>query len=166
LSYSQDERILKKLLKEIINSTPGLKYAIIIDDTGITIMSESKFILKNEDDLSVEKIGAIGGAVFTAGEEQGYILGYGNIHLQITEYFKGMIFSLKVGKGVLCIATDKNIQIGLVRALMKKYSQKISSVLDSYLQEEKGEMNKELKELFNSDLSLRRQRQMCIRDRN
>jgi predicted regulator of Ras-like GTPase activity (Roadblock/LC7/MglB family) len=142
---------LKKLLKEIINSTPGLKYAIIIDDTGITIMSESKFILMNEDDLSVEKIGAIGGAVFTAGEEQGYILGYGNIHLQITEYFKGMIFSLKVGKGVLCIATDKNIQIGLVRALMKKYSQKISSVLDRYLQEEKGEMNKELKELFNSD---------------
>ena len=151
MSYSQDERILKKLLKEIINSTPGLKYAIIIDDTGITIMSEAKFILKNGDDLSVEKIGAIGGAVFTAGEEQGYILGYGNIHLQITEYFKGMIFSLKVGKGVLCIATDKNIQIGLVRALMKKYSQKISSVLDRYLQEEKGEMNKELKELFNSD---------------
>ncbi|NHJ19944.1 MAG: hypothetical protein EAX91_03285 [Candidatus Lokiarchaeota archaeon] len=151
MSYSQDERILKNLLKEIINSTPGLKYAIIIDDTGITIMSESKFILKNEDDLSVEKIGAIGGAVFTAGEEQGYILGYGNIHLQITEYFKGMIFSLKVGKGVLCIATDKNIQIGLVRALMKRYSKKISTVLDRYLQEETGEMNKELKELFNSD---------------
>jgi len=153
LSYSQDERILKKLLKEIINSTPGLKYAIVIDDTGITIMSESKFILKtsNEDDISVEKIGAIGGAVFTAGEEQGYILGYGNIHLQITEYFKGMIFSLKVGKGILCIATDKNIQMGLVRAIMKKYSQKISAVLDRYLQEEKGEMNKELKELFNSD---------------
>jgi len=144
---------LKKLLKEIINSTPGLKYAIVIDDTGITIMSESKFILKtsNEDDISVEKIGAIGGAVFTAGEEQGYILGYGNIHLQITEYFKGMIFSLKVGKGILCIATDKNIQMGLVRAIMKKYSQKISAVLDRYLQEEKGEMNKELKELFNSD---------------
>jgi len=153
LSYSQDERILKKLLKEIINSTPGLKYAIIIDDTGITIMSEAKFILKtsDEENISVEKIGAIGGAVFTAGEEQGYILGYGNIHLQITEYFKGMIFSLKVGKGILCIATDKNIQIGLVRAIMKKYSQKISSVLDSYLQEEKGEMKKELKELFNSD---------------
>jgi len=151
LSYSQDERILKKLLKEIINSTPGLKYAIIIDDTGITIMSESKFILKNGDNLSVEKIGAIGGAVFTAGEEQGYILGYGNIHLQITEYFKGMIFSLNVGKGVLCIATEKNIQIGLVRAIMNKYSPKISAVLDRYLQEEKGEMKEELKELFNSD---------------
>jgi len=116
-------------------------------------MSESKFILKSptEEDISVEKIGAIGGAVFTAGQEQGYILGYGNIHLQITEYSKGMIFSLKVGKGILCIATDKNIQIGLVRAIMNKYSKKISSVLDRYLQEDQGEMNKELKELFNSN---------------
>ena len=152
MNYSNDERILKKILQEIINSTPGLKYAIIIDDTGITIVSESKFILKSsKDDISVEKIGAIGGAVFTAGEEQGYILGYGNIHLQITEYFKGMIFSLKVGKGILCIATDKNIQIGLVRAIMNRYSQKIASVLNSYLQEDQGEINKELKELFKSD---------------
>ncbi len=154
MSYSNDERILKKILKEIIISTPGLKYAIIIDDTGITIMSESKFILKSptEYDVSVEKIGAIGGAVFTAGEEQGYILGYGNIHLQITEYSKGMIFSLKVGKGILTVATDKNIQIGLVKAIMIKYSQKIAQVLNRYLQlDDQGEIKKELKELFNSD---------------
>ena len=152
MSYSQDERTLKKILNEIINSTPGLKYAIIIDDTGITIVSESKFILKaSKDDISVEKIGAIGGAVFTAGEEQGYILGYGNIHLQITEYFKGMIFSIKAGKGVLCVASDKNIQIGLVRAIMNKYSPKIAVILNRYLQAEGGEINKELKELFNSD---------------
>ncbi len=152
MSYSQDERTLKKILVEIINSTPGLKYAIIIDDTGITIVSESKFILKaSKDDISVEKIGAIGGAVFTAGEEQGYILGYGNIHLQITEYFKGMIFSIKAGKGVLCVASDKNIQIGLVRAIMNKYSPKIAVILNRYIQAEEGEINKELKELFNSD---------------
>ena len=153
MSYSNDERILKKILKEIINSTPGLKHAIIIDDTGITIMSESKFILKSltEEDVSVEKIGAIGGAVFTAGEEQGYILGYGNIHLQITEYSKGMIFSLKIGKGILTVATDKNIQIGLVKAIMNKYAKKIASILNRYLQTDQGEMNKELKELFSSD---------------
>lgn len=152
MSFSQDEHTLKKILVEIINSTPGLKYAIIIDDTGITIVSESKFILKaSKDDISVEKIGAIGGAVFTAGEEQGYILGYGNIHLQITEYFKGMIFSIKAGKGVLCVASDKNIQIGLVRAIMNKYSPKIAVILNRYIQAEEGEINKELKELFNSD---------------
>ncbi len=152
MSFSQDEIKLKKILKEIINSTPGLKYAIIIDDTGITIVSEAKFILKaSKDDISVEKIGAIGGAVFTAGEEQGYILGYGNIHLQITEYSKGMIFSIKAGKGVLCVASDKNIQIGLVRAIMNKYSAKIAVILNRYIQADDGEINKELKELFNSD---------------
>jgi len=151
LSYSQDERALKQILYHIISSTAGLKHAIIIDDTGITIMSESKFAFSNEDDISVEKIGAIGGAVFTAGEEQGHILGYGSIDLQITEYHKGMIFSIKIGKGVLCIATDKNVQIGYVRAIIKKYSQKIAAILNRYLQSDQEGINKELKELFSSD---------------
>lgn len=151
MSYSQDERALKQILYNIISSTAGLKHAIIIDDTGITIMSESKFAFSNEEDISVEKIGAIGGAVFTAGEEQGHILGYGSIDLQITEYHKGMIFSIKIGKGVLCIATDKNVQIGYVRAIIKKYSQKIATILNRYLQSDQEGINKELKELFNSD---------------
>jgi predicted regulator of Ras-like GTPase activity (Roadblock/LC7/MglB family) len=148
VSYSEDERQLKLILKEIINSTAGLKYAIIIDDTGITIISESKFRF---DDISVEKIGAIGGAVFTAGEEQGYILGYGDIKLQITEYDKGLLFSIKIGKGVLCIATDKKVQIGYLTAIMKRYAKNLSSILNRYLKTDQGEVNKELKELFNSD---------------
>jgi len=151
LSYSQDEAILKKIIHDIINSTPGLKNVILIDDTGITIMSEAKFTFLNEDDISVEKIGAIGGAVFTAGEEQGHILGYGEIDLQFTEYYKGMIFSVKVGKGILCIAADKNVQIGFVRAIMKKYAPKLTTILNRYLQTDQGEINKELKELFSSD---------------
>ncbi len=63
-----------------------------------------------------------------------------------------MIFSLKVGKGILTVATDKNIQIGLVKAIMNKYSQKIAQVLNSYLQQEdQGEIKKELAELFSAD---------------
>lgn len=151
MSYSQDEALLKKIIHDIINSTPGLKNVILIDDTGITIMSEAKFAFLNEDDISVEKIGAIGGAVFTAGEEQGHILGYGEIDLQFTEYYKGMIFSVKVGKGILCIATDKKVQIGFVRAIMKKYAPRITTILNRYLQADQGEINKELKELFSSD---------------
>lgn len=151
MSYSQDEAILKKIIHDIINSTPGLKNVILIDDTGLTIMSEAKFTFLNEDDISVEKIGAIGGAVFTAGEEQGHILGYGEIDLQFTEYYKGMIFSVKVGKGILCIAADKNVQIGFVRAIMKKYAPKLTTILNRYLQADQGEINKELKELFSSD---------------
>lgn len=151
VSYSEDELKLKQILKEIINSTAGLKNVIIIDDTGITIISESKFNFPSDKDISVEKIGAIGGAVFTAGQEQGHILGYGDITLQITEYDKGFLFSLKIGKGVLCIATDTNIQIGYIRALMKKWAPVIAKILNNYLQSDQGEINKELKDLFSSD---------------
>ena len=75
----QDEQLLKKVLTAIINSTAGLKYAIIVDEAGITIASQSKFTFTDVDTISVDKIGAISGAVFTAGEEQGEILGYGGI---------------------------------------------------------------------------------------
>ena len=151
MSYSEDEIRLKKILTAIINSTAGLKHALITDDTGITILSQSKFKFSDPNGVSVEKIGAIGSAVFVAGEEQGHILGYGGIDLQITEYMEGMIFSMKVDKGVLCIATDKNVQIGFIRATMKRWSGKISAILNRYLQADQAEMSKELKEFFRSD---------------
>ncbi|MHA2006887.1 MAG: roadblock/LC7 domain-containing protein [Promethearchaeota archaeon] len=152
MSFSDDELKLKKILNHIINSTPGLRYAILTDDTGITIMSQSKFTFSDNNGISVEKIGAIGGAVFIAGEEQGHILGYGEIDLQITEYYEGMIFSMKVGQGVLCIVSqDKKVQIGFVRATMKKWSPKIEEILSRYLQSEQGELSNEIKELFRSD---------------
>lgn len=151
MSYSEDELKLKKILTNIINSTPGLKYVIIVDDTGILVLSQSKFRFSNEEGISVEKIGAIGGAVFIAGEEQGHILGYGDINLQITEYNGGMIFAMKIGKGVLCIATDKNVQIGFIRAIMKRWAPKITSILNRYLQADQEEISREMKELFRSD---------------
>ncbi len=151
MSYSEDELILRKILTTIINSTPGLKYVLLVDDTGITIISQSKFKFADDNGNSVEKIGAIGSAVFVAGEEQGHILGYGAIDLQITEYYEGMIFSMKVGKGVMCVAADKNVQIGFIRAFMKKWAPKITVVLDRYLQSDSGEISKEIKELFKSD---------------
>ena len=144
--------MLKQILTTIINSTAGLKYAIIIDDTGITIASQSKFTFTEDDHISVDKIGAIGGAVFTAGEEQGEILGYGGINLQITEYQKGMIFSIKLDNGALVLATDLNIQVGFIRALLKKWAPKIAKILNRYLESADQEsMKEELKELFSTD---------------
>ena len=151
MSYTEDELRLKKILTTIINSTPGLKYALLTDDTGITILSQSKFKFSDRQEISVEKIGAIGGAVFVAGEEQGHILGYGSINLQITEYLEGMIFSMKVGKGVLCIVSDNNAQIGFIRAIMKKWGPMLKTILDRYLKADQAEISKEVKELFKSD---------------
>ncbi|MFX1315680.1 MAG: roadblock/LC7 domain-containing protein [Promethearchaeota archaeon] len=153
MSYSEDELRLKEILIAIINSTSGLKYALLIDDTGITVLSQSKFKFSVDNGISVEKIGAIGGAVLIAGEEQGHILGYGSIDLQITEYYGGMIFSAKVGKGVLCIVSDKNVRIGFIRAIMKKWAPQITQILNRYLQAEPEEISKEIKELFNQHVA-------------
>ena len=153
MSYSEDEKLLKQVLNTIINSTAGLKHVLVIDDTGITIMSESKFNVA-KDDVTVEKIGAIGGAVFIAGEEQGQILGYGDIRIQITEYYDGMIFSAKVGNGVLCIATDNKVQIGFIRALLNRYAIKIGQILGNYLKQDQEGINNELKALFGTDMPL------------
>ena len=149
----QDEQLLKKLLTAIIHSTAGLKYAIIIDETGITIASQSKFTFTDEDTISVDKIGAIAGAVFTAGEEQGEILGYGGINIQISEFDKGMLFLTKVGSGALVLATDLNVQVGFIKAILKKYGPKISTILSKYLQTDQEGLKEELKELFSSDIS-------------
>ncbi|MEE9376975.1 MAG: hypothetical protein V3V33_02950 [Candidatus Lokiarchaeia archaeon] len=151
MSYTEDEIRLKKILTSIINSAPGLKYALLTDDTGITILSQSKFKFSDNNGVSVEKIGAIGEAVFVAGEEQGHILGYGPINLQITEYLEGMIFSMKAGEGVLCIVADKNAQIGFIRATMKKWGPQLEIILGRYLQADQEEIGKEMKELFRSD---------------
>ncbi|TFF97269.1 MAG: roadblock/LC7 domain-containing protein [Promethearchaeota archaeon] len=148
MSFNEDERVLKKILKVIINSTAGVKYVILVDDSGITLLSESKF--KLDDDAPVKKMGAIGGAVLRGGEEQGHILGYGNIRLQITEYDKGMLFSHKIGKGVICIATERNVNIGFLKAVIKKYVPKLRAVLDRYLTSDQDAIKEELKGLLNS----------------
>ncbi len=152
-SYSEDEQLLKRVLHTIINSTAGIKHILVIDsDSGITVLNESKFNLEKGND-AVDKIGAIGGAVFMAGEEQGQILGYGDIRIQITEYFDGMIFSAKVGNGVLCIATDNKVQIGFIRALLNRWANKIGQILSTYLKQDQEGINTELKALFGADLS-------------
>lgn len=149
MSLAEDERILKKILKSIINSTAGIKYVILVDDSGITLLSESKF--KLDDDAPVKKMGAIGGAVLRGGEEQGHILGYGDIKLQITEYDKGMLFSHKIGgNGVMCIATERNVNIGFLKAVIKKWVPKLKSVLDRYLSTDQDAIKEELKGLLNS----------------
>jgi len=152
MSYSRDEQILKKILRTIINSTAGLIHVLIVDDTGITILSESKFHFR-DNAATVEKIGAIGSAVFIANEEQGHILGYGRIGIQITEYQGGMIFSAKTGNGILCIATDPNVQIGFIRAILKKYAPIVSKVLKTYLKQDQEAISKEIKDILSEDLS-------------
>ena len=65
-----------------------------------------------------------------------------------------MIFSAKVGNGVLCIATDNKVQIGFVRALLNRYAVKIGHILSNYLKQDQEGINNELKALFGTDMPL------------
>ena len=153
MNFTEDELTLNWILKEIIENTHGLLNVIIIDDAGYTILSHSKLKNPYENCEITDKIGAIGCANFIAGEEQGQILGYGETHLQITEYDEGMIFTAKVGKAILCLITDKGVSVDYIRSIIKKWSHQISIILQNYLVPKKTKMNKCLAELLNPRLN-------------
>ena len=62
-----------------------------------------------------------------------------------------MLYGIKTGKGILCLATDTNVQMGFIRATLKKWAPKISKILTRYLQTDQEGINEELKELFKTD---------------
>jgi len=149
-NLSKEEQKLRLILENIVNSTTGIRNVILLDSSGITLVSVSKFTT-NGGDWSVEKIGAIGGAVFQAAQEQGEILGYGGIKIQITEYDKGFLFGTKVGDGILVLATDSLVQIGILKMVLQKWAPKIKAILSSYLAVDQKALSQELRSLFTPD---------------
>lgn len=147
---SSDERTLKLILEKILNSTIGIRHVILMDSSGITLMSVSKFTTAGSEG-TVERIGAIGGAVFQAGEEQGDILGFGKIKIQITEYDKGFLFGMKLDDGIACVVTDVDVQIGILRMILQKWAPKIKELLKRYLSADQKVISEELKALFSSE---------------
>lgn len=150
IDRSKDERTLKLILEKIMNSTIGIRHVILMDSSGITLMSVSKFAVEGVEG-TVERIGAISGAVFQAGEEQGDILGYGKIKIQITEYDKGFLFGMKLDDGIACVVTDVDVQIGILKMILQKWAPKIKEILKRYLYTDQKVISSELKSLFGSE---------------
>ncbi len=151
IDRSEDERTLKLILEKIMNSTIGIRHVILMDSSGITLKSVSKFAVDGVEG-TVERIGAIGGAVFQAGEEQGEILGFGKIKIQITEYDKGFLFGMKIGdSGIICVITDIDIQVGILKMILQKWALKIKEILKRYLYTDHKVISSELKSLFGSE---------------
>ncbi|MHA1339358.1 MAG: roadblock/LC7 domain-containing protein [Promethearchaeota archaeon] len=148
-----DEIQIDKILIQILKSSPGIRYVILMDRAGLTISYQIKFKTNKSD--YIERLGAIGGAVFQAVEQQGDMINYGSTISQITEYDKGYIFSMATGDGILCVITEKNINMGLIRSIMRKYRKTISEILKRYLKQDQDEISKELRKLFDqSEINL------------
>ncbi|MHA1238353.1 MAG: roadblock/LC7 domain-containing protein [Candidatus Odinarchaeia archaeon] len=127
-----DVKAFDKILSKIIKSESGIKKVILVDRTGLTIAHVSKFSYYPVD---VDGIGAIASAVFCASEEQGKNLDIGDLDIVTSEFSDGKIFAASVGKGVLCVITDKDVNIGMVRLVIKKTSDELKKVLDEFLSE-------------------------------
>jgi hypothetical protein len=120
------------VLSKIIKAEAGIRKVILVDRTGLTIAHVSKF---SYFPIDVDGVGAIASAVFVASEEQGINLDLGDLDIVSSEFGKGKIFAASCGKGILCVITDNDVNIGLVRLVLKREAGEIEKLLNEFLAE-------------------------------
>ena len=125
-----DPKAFDKILTEIIRQDKGIKKVILVDKTGLTIANVSELSYYPVD---VDSIGAIASAVFCASEEQGKNLQIGELEIVTSEFSEGKIFASACGKGVLCVVSEAEVNIGLIRLVMKKQGVQLADELDKFL---------------------------------
>ncbi len=113
------------------------------------IANSSKYAFKQ---LDLDAIGAIMGAVFQAGEEEGNALEFNGLEIQINEFKQGFRFAVACeDAGVLGVISDKDIQIGLVRASMKKFAPLLGKAMKKLFSTSNSAAMEDLRDLFSSD---------------
>ncbi len=143
-----DPKAFDRILTEIIRQDKGIKKVILVDRTGLTIANVSKLSYYPVD---VDSIGAIASAVFAASEEQGNNLQIGTLEIVTSEFSEGKIFASACGKGVLCVVSEAQVNIGLIRLVMKKQGAQLAEELDKFLAVEASAPAKD-RELDEEDL--------------
>lgn len=119
----------------MIRADSGIKKAILVDRTGLTISNVSRFTYYASD---ADSIGVIASAVFCASEEQGVSLHIGKLDIVTSEFGTGNIFATSTGRGVLCVITDRGINLGIIRLVMRKASSDLAQKLDNFLTSQGG----------------------------
>jgi predicted regulator of Ras-like GTPase activity (Roadblock/LC7/MglB family) len=75
-----------------------------------------------------------------ASEQQGQNLDLGELQIVTSEFSLGKIFAASCGKGVLCLISDPDINIGLIRLVMKRSGEELRQILDVFLADMPDEM--------------------------
>ena len=125
-----DPKDFETILTKVIRADGGIKKAILVDKTGLTISHVSRFTYYASD---ADAIGVIASAVFCASEEQGSSLKIGDLGIVTSEFEAGIIFAVSTGRGVLCVITDRGINLGIIRLVMRKASNDLATKLNNYL---------------------------------
>ncbi len=143
-----DPKAFDRILTDVIRQDKGVKRVILVDKTGLTIANVSKLSYFPVD---TDSIGAIASAVYCASEEQGKNLQIGELEIVTSEFSQGKIFASSCGKGVLCVISDSEVNIGLIRLVMKKQGVQLAEELEKFLAVEPMRPGKE-RELDEEDL--------------
>ncbi|MBY8991914.1 MAG: roadblock/LC7 domain-containing protein [Candidatus Lokiarchaeota archaeon] len=116
------------ILKKVFKSQPGIKKVILVDKTGKTIASVSKFSYFS---VAVDSIGATVSAIFCASEEQGKNLELGRLEIITSEFENGKIIASNFcSDAVLTLICDSDLNIGLIRLVLARA---VSEVKDNFL---------------------------------
>jgi hypothetical protein len=68
-----------------------------------------------------------------ASAEQGSNLTIGGLDIVTSEFDTGKIFASSCGRGILTIISDAEVNIGMIRLLMRKANEELSTILDDFL---------------------------------
>jgi uncharacterized protein len=125
-----DAQEFDRVLSKVIKAEPGIKKVILVDRTGLTVAHVSRF---SDYVLEVDTIGVISSAIFGASEEQGSNLSIGALEVVISEFLQGKIFATSCGRGVLCVVTESDVNLGIIRLVMRKASEDLTDKLEEFL---------------------------------
>ena len=127
----KDDALIDEILRKILMASPGIQICLLMDKNGFTISYSAKYVTSNNI-IPIERLGAIGGAVYSAVEEQGNSIEYGELDSLAVGYKNGYIFSISAGEGILSIVTDKKIKHSQIGSIMKNYRGIIADTLSKY----------------------------------
>ncbi|MBN2152679.1 MAG: roadblock/LC7 domain-containing protein [Candidatus Lokiarchaeota archaeon] len=140
---------IRQILEQIGQTVAGITHVVLMDRTGLMIANFSKYAFKQ---LDLDAVGAIMGAVFQAGEEEGNALDFSGLEIQINEFKTGFRFAVACeDAGVLGVISDKDVQIGLIRASMKKFAPLLGKAMKKMLSTSNSAAMEDLKDLFGYD---------------
>jgi len=131
--YSNDDvkRRKRRDFLSKIKSESGIKKVILVDRTGLTIASVSKFSYLPVD---VDSIGAIMSAVICAIEEKVKNLELGDLEIITIEFSGGKIFALICGpKGIITLISGPDINIGLIKLILKRSEDELKEIFNEFL---------------------------------
>ncbi len=118
---------IDNLLHDVIIKDGSILQVILADKTGLTIAHTSRFEIDAKD---TDALGAIASAIYLASEQQGNDVNLKGLNMIISEFSNGKIFVSDCGNAVLSIITEKNVNIGAIRMLIKETSEKLKEQVD------------------------------------